>query len=199
MALLDSEIARIKAELGFNLMVNGAHPWVEVVSIFEQVIQPYVGAGNSTTSQTSVLAEAGLTTLALASATGFTVGDAISVDVGVNQERSVVQSVSGSSVAAHLTKAHSGAYPVSVEGGESIIREILLRIAEVKAEMAGSEGAGTLKQVDEIQWYQAGQNMTGFTAIGEKLQFWRNELASALGLQSMWERKAAGSQTMSVY
>jgi hypothetical protein len=198
MSLLDSEIARIKAELGFNLMENGAHPWVDVVSIFEQVIQPYVGAGASTTSATSVTAE-GLTTLTLTSATGFTAGDAVSIDVGINQERSSVQSVSGSTVAVRLSKAHSGTYPVSVEGGESIIREILLRIAEVKTEMAESEGAGTLKQVDEVQWYQAGQNMTGFSAISEKLQFWRNELASVLGLESMWDRKAQGAQTMSVY
>jgi hypothetical protein len=198
MSLLDSEIARIKAELGFNLMTNGAHPWVEVVSIFEQVIQPYVGAGAATTSATAVTA-AGLITLVLASATGFTAGDAVSVDVGINQERSIIQSVSGSSIVAQLAKTHSGTYPVTVEGGESIIREILLRIAEVKTEMSESEGAGTLKQVDEMQWYQAGLNITGFTAIGEKLVFWRNELASVLGLESMWDRKLQGAQTMSVY
>lgn len=198
MALLDSEVARIKAELGFNVMENGAHPWVEVVSIFEQVIQPYVGAGASTTSATTVW-EAGLKTLTLTSATGFTAGDAVSVDVGINQERTTIQSLSGSTIAVRLEKSHLGTYPVSVEGGESIIREILLRIAEVKSEMATTEGAGTLKQVDEVQWYQAGENMTGFSAIGEKLKFWRSELASVLGLQSMWDLKSAGAQTLSVY
>lgn len=40
MALLDSELARIKWHLGFNLLDVGATPYIGVAAIFEQVIQP---------------------------------------------------------------------------------------------------------------------------------------------------------------
>ena len=52
MALLTSEITRIKAELGYPLLSNSAEPFVGIVAIFEQVIQPYTLAGAATTSAT---------------------------------------------------------------------------------------------------------------------------------------------------
>ncbi len=56
MALLDSEIARIKAELGYNLLTTGAVPYIGVTQVFEQVIQQNVLAGAKTTSATVVTA-----------------------------------------------------------------------------------------------------------------------------------------------
>jgi hypothetical protein len=40
--LTDAEIARCKIETGYNVMSNGASPWIDVVAVFEQVIQPYL-------------------------------------------------------------------------------------------------------------------------------------------------------------
>ena len=45
MALLDSELARIRYELGVNLMTLGAEPFIGVMVLFSQVIQPYLSTG----------------------------------------------------------------------------------------------------------------------------------------------------------
>lgn len=201
MALLDSEIAKIKAELGYNLLDNGAEPYISVVAIFSQVVQQYVSGGTSTTSSTDVPAASTPTavTLTLASGTGFAAHARVSVDVGPRQESAIVQSVSGADVTLLLQNAHSGIYPVAVEGAESIIRDTLRRIDAVKLSLEENYGAGALKAVDEIEFYQAGEGETYFGSLGRNLTFWRNELAAQIGVPNNWGRKRAAGATLSVY
>lgn len=201
MALLTSEIQRIKFELGYALLSNSAAPWVDTVSIFEQVIQPYLQAGATTTSSTTVSASSAPTpvTLVLASADGVASGDRLVVDVDIRQEIATIQSLTGTSAVVLLQKAHTGTYPVTVEGGESLVREVLGRIADVKLKLSANYGAGALKKVDEVEWYQAGKGATYFGVLGENLRFWRNELASMLGIANAWESKRAAAQRLSVY
>lgn len=201
MSLLDSEVVRIKAELGYPLLSNSAEPWVSVVAIFEQVIQPYLTSGASTTSSTAVTAAATPTavTLTLASATGITTGDRLVVDVDSLQETATIQSLSGSDVVVLLSKAHSGTYPVTVEGGESIIRETLRKIADVKEKLAANYAAGELKSVDEVEFFQSKDGLSYFGSLGKNLAFWRNELAGLLGIENMWQRNAGGGCALSVY
>lgn len=199
MALLDSEILRIKAELGFNLLTINSEPWIGHTAIFEQVVQPFMTAGAKTTSSTSVTAafEPTPVTLVLTSPTGFTECARVVVDVDGRQETATAQAISGSNLTVMLSKPHSGTYPVTVEGGESIIREILGYIRATKEKMSESYGTGALKSVDEISFYQAGQQ-TYFGLLGDQLKYWRTELASALGLSAIANRRSAGS-TLSVY
>lgn len=200
MALLTSEIARIKAELGFNLLSNSAAPYVDVVAIFENVIQENLSGGAATTSSTTVAAAGAPTpvTLALASAAGVTSGDRLVVDVDSRQEIATIQHLSGTSVTLMLSLAHTGTYPVTVEGPETIVREILGEIRTTRAELKEEFGNGALRKVDEIEWYQAG-NKTAFGIIGENLAYYREQLAAALGIPSMWESKRAGAAVLSVY
>ena len=58
MALLDSEIARCKYELGYNVLTISAEPYIGVARVFELVIQPNLLAGAITTSSTAVTAVA---------------------------------------------------------------------------------------------------------------------------------------------
>ncbi len=198
MALLTSELERVKYELGYNL-IGIAQPYIDTVSIFEGVIQPYLSAGAKTTSATVVTAASTPTpvTLVLTSGTGFTSGDRVVIDVDGRQEVVTARLASGASLTVDLKLAHTGTYPVTVEGGESIIRELLRSIRECKAEMGSTFGEGALKKVDEVEWYQGGSTMFG--NIGAQLSFWREELASALGIPSMWSKRRAGAQRMSVY
>lgn len=200
MALLDSELARIKSELGWNLLNTGALPYIGVTSLFEQIIGPNLTAGAVTTSATGVSASvpASLASLTLASATGFTAGARIVVDVDARQETVTLESLSGSIASALLANPHSGTYPVTVEGGESIVRENLARIRNVKAQMAQAFGAGSLKKVDEVEFYDT-HGQTLFGVLGEQLKFWRDELASALGIASMWRQRGGGSSRLAVY
>lgn len=200
MALLDSELARIKAELGFNLL-GTAQPYFDVASVFEGVIQVYLGAGATTTSATEVTAAASPTPVAvtLASGTGFTAGDRVVIDVDDRQEWATIQSLSGAIITVALRFAHSGTYPVTVEGGEAIAREILGKIRNVKTRMGETFGAGALKQVDEVHFYDSGGSFFG--GLGAELMTWRDELAAVLGSVdlNLWRRRAQGAQRLSVY
>jgi hypothetical protein len=202
MALLQSELIRLKAELGFNVLSVGAEPYISIVALFDQVIGPYMTAGATTTSSTIVAAQDSPTpvTLTLASSTGFTEWNRVVVDVDGRQEIATARLVSGAAVTLDLKRAHTGTYPVTVEGGESIVREYLARIASVKDQMASTFGEGQLKKVDEIEFYQSGGGAsTLFGNLGTQLSWWRDELASILGIRSGWQQKRAGGQRLAVY
>jgi hypothetical protein len=198
-ALLDSEIQRIRHELGYSVLTVSAEPYIGFVSLFTQIIQPYTQSGASTTSSTAVTAayEFAPVTLTLANPAGFNVGDRVVVDIDDRQEIVTAQNLVGSNLTVLLMKAHTGTYPISVEGGESIIREILGHIRRTKAKMAESYGTGSLKSVDEISFHAAGSGQTQFGILGDELSYWRDELASALGIRRR-SRQSAGS-TCSVY
>ena len=200
MALSTAELTRIKAELGFNVLTVGAEPFIGVTQLFSQIIAVYMTAGAATTSATTVAA-ASLPTpvaIALASAAGFASGDRIWIDVDDRQESATIQSLSGSSATVALVNAHTGTYPVSVDGGEAIVRDLLARIKGVKDRLATTFGAGALKQVDEIQFYNTGTK-TLFGNLGDELMFWRDELASVLGAPNLWRQKRSGGSSISVY
>lgn len=201
MALLPSEILRAKLETGFNVLTIGAEPYIGISQLWDLVIAPNLSAGAITTSTTQVSAASppALVTLTLASAVGFAAGARVVIDVDARQEVVSVESLSGSALSALLSKDHGGTYQLTVEGGESIVREYLTRIREVKAQMATAFGTGTLKQVDEIQFYQLANGQTLFGALGDQLMYWRDELASALGIVSLWRQKRGGAQRLSVY
>ena len=198
-----SELARIKAELGYNLLLTGADVYVGVTSIFEQVVNGYISAEVATTSATSVTAQTSPTPVALtlASATGFTAGDQVVVDVDSRRERVTIAALSGSAITVQLSLAHSGTYPVSVVGPITIAKDILGKIEAVKSKMATTFGAGALKRVDEIEFYAVGKNgKTQFGAMGDELAYWRNELASVLGVPNAWTYKQGrGNVTLSPY
>ncbi len=201
MALLDSEIQRIKYELGYNVLTSSASPYVDYVSYFDQIVQPYTSSGAATTSTTTVTAASSPTpvTLTLASGTGFATGARVVIDEDDRQEVVTAQLVSSNSLTVLLQLAHTGTYRCTVEGGESIVREILKRIRDVKNELGSTFGSGSLKKVDEIEWYQSGGTSTAFGNLGDQLTFWRNELSSALGIASMWAYRQSGAQRCSVY
>lgn len=193
MALLESEIKRIKYELGYNVLLVGAEPWVGVSQLFEQVVGPYTHAGASTTSSTPVTAVAAgsgaaLASLTLADADGFHALDRVVVDVDDYQEAATVRGVSGSVVTLFLSKAHSGTYPVTVEGGESLVREVLSRIRAASSALGdGGAAAAGVKQVDEIEFFG---NQTRRVELEALRSMWRDELAMLLGVPNLRTERA---------
>ena len=200
MAFSTSELQRIKAELGYNILQVGADPYIGVHQIFEVVIQTYIADAVETTSSTTVTAASAATpvTLALASATGFATGQRVYVDVDDRVETATSQSLSGSNATVLLQKAHTGTYPVIVEGPIAIAREYLRNIAAVKSELSSTFGYGALKRVDEIEFHP-NQNATLFDNLGSQVQYWRNELASLLGVPNMWKARRDSGSRLSVY
>lgn len=200
MALLDSELDRIRFETGWNLLTVGAEPYIGIAAIFDRVIQPNMRAGAVTSSSTGVTSTSfgSPLTITLADGTGFNTGARIVVDVDDRQETLTAQLVSGTALTAVFSKPHSGTYQVTVEGGESIVRECLKAIRDVRAQMANTFGEGTLKKVDEVEFYQNGKASL-FGNLGDQLMFWRDELCSALGIANMWKRRRSAGASLSLY
>lgn len=198
MALLTSEVLRLKAELGYNVLGVGAEPYVGILAIFNQVIQQYLTAGATTTSATAVTASTSpaLVTLSLADPTGFAVGASVVLDVDSRQETATVQSLTGSTITVLLMKDHGGTYPVTVDGGETIVREALQRIRAVKEAMGQAATTAGLKRAEDIEWYQSRKGGSSlFDELNGQLNYWRNELAAAVGIENRWDARSSGSQS----
>lgn len=201
MALLDSEIQRIRHELGYTVMGVNAEPYVEYFGAIDRIVQLYLNAGATTTSTTTVAVADTLTqrTLTLASATGFVAGATVYIDVLPQQERATIQSVSGSTIVVYLQNAHVGSYPVTVDGGEAIIREKLAQLYAIDKQLGSSLQTAGLKRVDEIEFYGGSTKTSQATMINQLRDMRRDELASALGLANMHRVRKGQGQCVSVY
>lgn len=192
MALLDSEISRIKWHLGFTVVGIGAEPRIDYVALFDQVIKPYVGSNATTTSSTAVTSSSTPTpvTLTLASAANFNASDKVVIDVDSRQERVTVQSVSGATISVILSKAHSGTYPVSVEGPDTIVRDVLQRCDDAWAAYSTALSSAGLKQLGqgEIEWFEEKGAAGRLGALRGTLARWRSELGSLLGISPRGSR-----------
>lgn len=203
MALLTSEIVRIKFELGYNVETIGASPYIGISAIFESVIATYTQAGATTTSATAVTAASSATPVALtlASATGFAAFDTVVIDVDARQERATVQSLTGSVITVLLTGTHSGTYPVTVEGGEAIVRDLLRQLRAVGysgGRIESTVGTAGIRRVDDIEFFGDSTTVSQMRQVRDHQMYLRDELASALGVENLSKARAASS-AMSLY
>lgn len=204
MALLASEIARIRTELGYNVIGVQAEPYIGFVGVFDTVIQQYITSGASTTSTTPVLEADDPTpqSITVLSAVGFQAGQLMIVDVDTRQERATITSVNGLAITAQLTLAHGpGVYPVTVEGGESIVRQILNELLKLGAgglngragRMSKIAGRLGIKKVDEVEFF--GGKADGYDVLSQMIkmqEYWRDELAATLGVERLNRRGGGG-------
>lgn len=210
MPLLDSEINIIKFELGYNLLSVGAVPYVQHISLFEQVVQPNLPEGAVTESSTPVTASVPAVptpvTLTLADATGFHVDERIYVDTDTEQESAVVRHVSGNTIGVYLSKSHIGTYPVTVKMGVAIVRQILRKIDDL-TEINGLYrlslyGAGIKRTDDDVEFFANGGyggSKSRLQEIQDALMKYRNELASAIGVFNLWQLRNAPRTAMELY
>ncbi len=213
MALTDAEIQRCRFELGYPNLNTAVDAYIGISAVFTAVIQPYTLYGASTTSSTTVTAASSPTpqTLTLVSATGFTAGDVVVVDVDTRQERATVQSLSGVAMTVQLSLAHLGSYPVILESGESLIRDILRELRLLSSGMNGAASTMSslrsrvgLKKVDDVEFFGGGstlasQGVDPLTQVNQLREFWRDELATALGIDRLNNKRNSGGAEISIY
>lgn len=213
MALTDSEIQRIRFELGYPNMSTAAEPYIGIAAVFDAIVKPYTLSGTITTSSTPVTAATTPTpqTIVVAAATNMAVGNVLVVDVDARQERATIQSISGTSVTLQLLFAHTGTYPVTLEGGESIIRDILNELRKLSVGMNGKAGSVSalasragLKKVEDVEWFGGGGTLAsqGVDVVTQTLmlrEMWRDELANALGIPRLNDKRNSGGSDVSVY
>ena len=183
MPLTTGELDRIRAELGANLLDIGAEPYIGVQAVFSQVIAPYLREGADTTSSTAVEENprGAFVTLTLASTEGVVLHERLAVDVDDYLEMATVRSVRGNQVGVILKKMHVGTYPVTVDGGLQKVRECLSGIYNTHLQIAESEATGSIKSVDEVHFYDT-KGRSQLQLLNERLEHWRDQLASALGI-----------------
>lgn len=183
MPLTPGELDRIRAELGYNVLNVGAEPFIGVHAVFSQVIQPYLREGADTASSTAVTAATAgaFVTLTVTDPTGFVLHERVAVDVDDAFEMATVRSVAGSAIGLSLKKAHSGTYPVTIDGGLMIVRQCLSGIFKTNELIEELDGTGALKQVDEIGFYDS-RGKSRLELLNDQLEHWRDRLASSLGI-----------------
>ena len=210
MALTDAEVTRIKYELGLNVLTVGAEPYISYVSLFDLIIKPFTESGASTTSSSVVTAASTptFTWITLASVTGFTAGARVIVDVDSRQEAATIRDINTTQIGLLLSLAHGdgSGYPVTVEGGEAIVRGILQQIQRINGLGTSSGGymgraaarAG-VKRADEVEFFGGGQaGKAPNASLEEQLNYWRDELGSALNFPNLRGQRGGGA-TIAMY
>jgi hypothetical protein len=193
MALLPSELDQIKFELGWNTLTIGAVPYVGIAAIFERVVQPYLNSGLVTTGHGYVASASAPTCVDvhLEAVSGVNtqgtpvsvqVGDRIVLDVDYAQEVAVVQGMNGNLVTVQLRLAHEPPYPVTVVGGEAMVRYILRRCWAVREKIERSDSREGIKKVDEIEFFENRQTggSTALQGLMAHQDYWRSELRRVL-------------------
>jgi len=199
-ALLTSEIDRCRVELGYNLLSSSASPYVRITAIFDEVVSAYLRAGASTTSTTPVVAASVPTAsiITLTSPTGFSAGDVVIVDVDSLQERATIQLLNGSDITLLLSLAHATSYPVTVEGGETMIRQILLQIRTVADQLSDiAVVAGGLTRAEDIEFGKDGDSPRA--QLIKQREYYRRELSDALGVAYVRDLLRGDMQSVALY
>lgn len=213
MALTYGEIQRLKYETGYNAANVGAEIYVlnGYAAVFDAAIAPYlIDLGSMSTTAVSAQSAPTVTTITLAAnppVTGATVGASygnvftqgakIVVDVGPAQEQNVViLALAGLSAAVTLQNAHGayGSYPVVLQGGEFLVRDILTRLDVINAQLKGfAPVVAGVAQADEAKLYasMSGGRRGAQRGVTDDLinqRDWaRKDLAALLGIQNLWE------------
>jgi hypothetical protein len=190
MSLLTSEVQRIKIELGYNGLTLSALPYAfdGITSIFEQILQQYLQAGELNASSTAITASTTptLATLNLSTTpTAMQVNNRIVVDQGAAQEFAYVKTVVPSTgvITCMLQGAHTGSYPVTVEGSESTVRYYLGQCISIADRIGRAANRAGVKKADEIEFFASKGNQRGVIDDLLHLQrYWRTELATACGV-----------------
>lgn len=165
MPATDDQIEALRYHLGYGNIGVGGYPYTPdgFKELFEQVIQPNITEGAETTSTTAISA-AGIATVTPASMTGLATHVALIVDVGDDEERVEVRSVTATTFTARFAKAHAvPGWPIAVASGLTRLRSLLREADRLNAEVTGASTTETagLKSVGRgaIEWYPGGAVM----------------------------------------
>jgi hypothetical protein len=193
--LSDDELARIRRELLDNVLDVGALPFADFRHVYG-IIRDNVSSSTTaaaTTATGTIAANAGSTTITVASATGLAVGTRVQVDVDSQREVCTIKSLASTTVGLVLAKAHAGTYPVEIESALTLVRGTLSDLAAVQDELNVARKTGGIKKVDEVEFFgREGGGMSRLQELRAEQSRLRLDLARMCGL-GRWLRNAEGS------
>jgi hypothetical protein len=193
----------MKIELGYNALNLSILTYAidGVTQMFEQIVAVYLQAGELNFSATPVTQASvpTLVTLTLTnSPTAILQGDRLVIDQDANQEfaHAQVVSVSGpTTVAVLLQNPHVGTFPVTVEGGEALARYYLRNCVQIADRIARAASRAGVQQVNDVKLFASTPTQKStFDELVEEQMYWRNELATAIGVRNLRsDARGAGS------
>ena len=230
MAFDIGDIARLKFETGYNVAQVGAELYVlnGYAAVFDAAIAPYlIDQGTTSTTTVPVVTQptnAAITLAANPAVKGavvnvygqlFGVGSRVVVDVGPNQEAGVIiQALTGLVATVQLALPHGPTvYPVLIQGGEFLVRDVLARLDVIGAQIKGfAPITAGLAKADggESEFYasrkggRTGGQKDTFDALMFQRDMARRDLCALLGIENLWEKRGrygagAGAQTYGRY
>jgi hypothetical protein len=214
-SLRAEEILRVKFALGVSVTLIGAEPYITFLAIFNVAIQPYIIDPTTTSSsvvagssQPTAIVVASIPVIAGSVTPAFTVGTTVTIDVGPTAEQSQILTISGTTIWVTINNSHgsNGAYPVTMAGGEQVVRDILARIATIEGQLSNfaPQSAG-VEQVDEIKLYPA--TTTGsrrgsrdmFESLVQQREQARDDLGEAVGFPNLRTVKKSRGNSVAIY
>jgi hypothetical protein len=223
MALRWEDIQRLKFETGYNVANIGAELYVlnGYAAVFDAAIAPYL-TDQGTTSTTAVGPYATPQNVQITLASNplvsgnavapppsvpntygnvFQVGSKIVVDVGPAQERDVIiQALAGLVATVALVNAHglAAGYPVQLQAGEFLVRDVLLRLDIINTQLKGyAPIVAGLNQADEAKFFAEQSGRRGqrgvFGSLMDQRDMARRDLCALLGIENLWERRGRHS------
>lgn len=178
--LTNDELARVRLELGDNILAIGADPYLPVRAIWDVVRDNVVSSSTQPTSSSTAITSAGATTIVVASAAGLSVGTRVQLDVDQQRETCTIRSISGTTLGLIARLQHGGTYPVEIESPLTLVRGILSDLAALEQvhTREGYDALG-LRRVDEVEWDERGAQYWI-----ERARVWlRRRLATACGIR----------------
>jgi hypothetical protein len=220
--LTNDEILRIKGACGYNVVGVGAEAYSSLegyVALFDRAIQPYLIDYSTTCSTVVVAAASGATVpITLASnptVTGnnvqslaFATGSNIVVDVGPNQEFTVIQNLSGLVAIVQLFNAHGSlaTYPVEPKGAEYQVRAYLSRLDTINTllDSRAPVVAGLQEAVGDAKFYgsesggRRGRVRNNFDDLIAQRLTARRDLCGLLGIPYLPDMRQGDSGLLAI-
>lgn len=185
--LTDDEIARIKTELGDNVLDSAEPYFGDTQSLYALIRDNVSSASTAATSSSTAVSQAtvdagGATTITVASASGLSAGTRVQLDVDGARETVTIRNVSSTTLSLICRKPHSGTYPVEIESALTLVRGTLSDLVAIEqGNVPDSLAQAGLRKVDEVEFSDKG--------VAESLEkaryLLRRRLATQLGLGAL--------------
>lgn len=198
MALSDSEIERIRAELLDQLTDAAAEPYLGHRGIYAVIQDNVSGSSTAATTSSSTVSTPGATTITVASASGISAGTRLVIDCDRQREVVTVRNVSTLTLSIVCQKTHSGTYPVEIESALTLVRGLLQDLSDLEVREQEAYASLGLKRVDDVEWSDDGIARR----IHAQRSVLRQRLAAACGLTAVYRAnlaRLAGPTSYEVY
>lgn len=183
-ALTDGELQRLRYELGANVLLVNAEPYIPHQRVFDIIQSNLASDTNAILMASTSVTAAGSATLTLDAVTGLTQMGRVVVDTDDAYEIATVKRISGLTITVQCQKVHTSPFPVEIESGLTLVRCKLWTLGSVERQMFDAAGAAGIKRADEVEFFSKTEGGL-LDSLRAQQAMHRTELASLVNLQQV--------------